>query len=108
MILRSLLVLGALGFIALLSWTMINHGSTGVDAVTGTPWGRVTLVDFYLGVLCFAAVIRIVERSLLPTLLWTAALMVLGNPVAVAWLLLRGVPRLQQRVAAADAAERGD
>lgn len=106
MMLRLLLVIGALGFVALLAWTMVEQGSAGVEVLTGTPWGRVTLVDFYLGVLCFAAVIWTVERAPLPTLLWTAALMVLGNPVAVVWLLVRGLPRLQQRPAHADGPER--
>lgn len=99
MILRGLLIIGALGFIALLVATMINEGSNGLEALTGAPWGRVTLVDFYLGVLCFVAVIWTVERAPVATLLWTGALMVLGNPVAVAWLLLRGLPRLQRHAA---------
>ncbi|HSG88533.1 MAG TPA: hypothetical protein VLA56_04930 [Pseudomonadales bacterium] len=94
MLIRSLLALGACAFVVLLGVTIADVGATGLDSVTDTPWGRVTLVDFYLGVFCFVAVIWAVERSVPRTLAWGVALVVLGNPVAVAWLLTRGLARL--------------
>lgn len=85
---------GAAGFLAFLGWVLARQGLAGTEAITDTAWGRVTLADFYLGVACFAVVIGIVERSPARTAAWTLALAVGGNPVAVLWLLLRGLPRL--------------
>jgi hypothetical protein len=96
MIARTLLAGAALAFLALLGTTLANQGLDGTEAVTGSAWGRVTLADFYLGVACFALVIHAVERQLLVTIGWTLALAPGGYPVAVLWLLLRGLPRLEQ------------
>lgn len=105
MVLKVLLVAAAAAFLVLLAATLIDGGTAGMNAVTASAWGRVLLADFYLGVLCFAAVIWGVERSIGRTLAWTIALALLGFPVAVVWLLLRGLPRWDAS-AAADVAER--
>ena len=92
MIPKTLLVAAAAAFLVLLGVTIVTDGTAGMNAVTAAAWGRVLLADFYLGVLCFAAVIWAVERTLPTTVAWTVALALLGFPVAVVWLLLRGLP----------------
>ncbi|TVS19345.1 MAG: hypothetical protein EA417_00800 [Gammaproteobacteria bacterium] len=100
MILRTMLVAAAAAFLVLLGLTLLTDGTAGMNAVTAATWGRVLLADFYLGVLCFAAVIWAVERALFITLAWTVALALLGFPVAVVWLLLRGLPVIGSSAAA--------
>jgi hypothetical protein len=92
---RVLLAAAAVAFCVLLGLTIAGEGTAGMSAVTDSAWGRVTLADFYLGVACFVTVIGVVERSVLPTLGWGLALALLGYPVGVLWLLLRGLPRLR-------------
>ena len=87
---QRLAALGALAFLALLMQTLLTVGTAGMSEVLSQPWGLVTLADFYLGVLVFALVIFHFEPSPAQAALWTLALALLGNPVAVLWLLLRG------------------
>ena len=96
MIARILLAGAGLAFLGLLAMTLNTQGLGGTEAVTDSAWGRVTLADFYLGIACFALVIQAVERRALVTAGWTLAMALAGYPVAVLWLLLRGLPRLEQ------------
>lgn len=91
---RMGLLIPTAAFLALLLATIIGD-SEPMAAVLQTAWGRVLLADFYLGVLCFAAVIHACEQRLRVTLPWTLGLALLGFPVAVLWLLLRGLPVLR-------------
>lgn len=102
--LKSVLLIAAAAFTAFLVLVMAEVGATGLDAVTGTPWGRVTLADFYLGVLCMAAVVWTLEGSAARALPWILGIALLGNPVAALWLVLRGLPALQRRGAASTGA----
>lgn len=87
---QRLAALGALAFLALLAQTLLSVGTDGMSTVLREPWGLVTLADFYLGVLVFSLVIFHFETARAQAALWTLALALLGNPVAVLWLLLRG------------------
>lgn len=97
MLTKTALAAAGLAIAAMVGYALATEGSAGLDVVTGSLWGRTVIADFYLGVLCFAAVIAAIERSAARTLAWTAAIAVLGNPVAVVWLLLRGLPALAAR-----------
>ena len=92
---RVLLAAAAGVFCVYLGLTIVSDGTAGMSAVTDSAWGRVTLADFYLGVACFATVIGAVERRVAPTVGWGLALALLGYPVGVLWLLLRGLQRLR-------------
>jgi hypothetical protein len=100
--LRPVLLIAAAAFLAFLALVLAQSGLDGTEAVTGTPWGQVTLADFYLGVLCFGAVVWTVEGSAARALPWVVAIAVLGNPVAALWLVIRGLPALTARTPAAD------
>ena len=96
MIARILLAGAGLAFLGLLATTLATQGLDGTEAVTDSAWGRVTLADFYLGVACFALVIQAIERRIVVTTAWTLAMALAGYPVAVLWLLLRGLTRLER------------
>lgn len=52
-------------------------------------WGKVMVADLYIGFLLFTLFIFYVEGTFIKTLPWAMALMVLGNLVALAFLLTR-------------------
>lgn len=60
----------------------------GFSEMTVSIWGWVTLLDLYLGFFIFSAIIFYVESSKLSALVWSALLMLLGNPVAVVYFVL--------------------
>lgn len=94
MIIQSGLAVAGAAFVIYLGVVIVSPDTAPMSTVLHTAWGRVLLADFYLGVLCFAAVIHAVERRLPVTLAWTLALALLGFPAAVVWLLLRGLRRI--------------
>jgi hypothetical protein len=51
------------------------------------PWGRVSLIDLYAGLLIFGAWIAYREKSLGRTVLWSIALLTLGNLTAGVYLV---------------------
>ncbi len=51
-------------------------------------WGRVTLVDLYVGVAIFSAFVAWRERSVAATLAWIASFVILGNLATAIYLLV--------------------
>lgn len=93
-IVKSSLAIAGAALVIYVGTVILDPAKADMGAVLDTSWGRVLLADFYLGVLCFAAVIQAVERRLLSTLAWSLALALLGFPIAVVWLLLGGLRRI--------------
>lgn len=60
--------------------------STEASQLWGLAWGRVTLVDLYLGLAIFAAWVGFRESSAISTVIWWALLIVLGNLAAGIYL----------------------
>lgn len=56
--------------------------------ILGLAWGKVTLIDLYVGLIIFGAWIAIRETSWTARVLWWGALVVLGNLAAAAYLLV--------------------
>lgn len=54
--------------------------------IWGLPWGRVSLVDLYLGLAIFAAWVAFRERSVVVTGAWWLSLLLLGNLAAGIYL----------------------
>lgn len=52
------------------------------------PWGRVTLIDLYVGVIIFGTWIAVRETSWLARVGWWASLVVLGNLAAAVYLMV--------------------
>lgn len=51
-------------------------------------WGRVTLIDLYVGVAIFSAFVAWRERRIAVTLAWIVSFVVLGNLATAAYLLI--------------------
>lgn len=56
--------------------------------ILGLPWGRVTLIDLYVGLVIFAVWVAVRETSWLVRIAWWAGLVVLGNLAAAAYLMV--------------------
>ena len=79
----------------------ITTGDFGAETseIVGLAWGKVTLVDLYVGLALFGGWIALRERSWWRTVIWWIALVVFGNLataiyVAVASLRSRDLPEL--------------
>lgn len=61
--------------------------ASDASALWSLPWGRVTLVDLYLGLAIFGAWVAIREKTTGRIVVWWLALLVLGNLAAGVYLL---------------------
>lgn len=57
------------------------------SAIWALPWGKVSIVDIYAGLVIFGAWIAVRETSRARIALWWAALVVLGNFAAGLYLV---------------------
>lgn len=64
-------------------------GSFGDDAsaLWELPWGKVSIIDLYAGLVIFGAWVAFREASVLRTVLWWVALATLGNLAAGIYLV---------------------
>jgi len=67
---------------------LTGDGGAAIAFLAGTPWGRVTSVDLYLGFLLAGALVMLFERSLLGVAI-AASILVLGNVVTTLWFAWR-------------------
>lgn len=58
--------------------------------VWAIPWGRIGLLDLGLGFLLMITLFFAFERSLIAPILWTIALLLLGNAAAALWFAING------------------
>jgi hypothetical protein len=73
----SLLGVAAMSAVLIYAFSTGNFGQEG-SVLLSMPWGIVSLVDLYVGFILFSGWIVYRERSLLPSLIWVALMMVLG------------------------------
>lgn len=86
------IVIATLGvvFLGLVVWASASANFLeSFSAIANDPWGVVSLFDLYLGFVLFAVIIAFADGWRAATVLWIVALCMLGNAVAVVWLLLR-------------------
>lgn len=88
---RFIVILAASGGVALLA-TMIHAGLSGNlraegAVLTDLLWGRVLLVDVYLGFALFGAWIGWRERLTFAGMTWIVALLALGNIIACLYVV---------------------
>jgi hypothetical protein len=92
---RGLIIAGAVLLSGLIIWAGLSAPFwASFAAITAMPWGVVTLVDLYLGFICAAILVVILEQNRVAVLLIIALIFVLGNVVTALWLAWRGIPRL--------------
>lgn len=86
--LQVLLGITLAGFVGIIVWAANSSPFLAAcSSIWAEPWGRVMLADLYIGFALFAAWIGWRERSWLRGGLWFAAICVLGNAVALVYLL---------------------
>lgn len=90
-------------------WFGLSAGDFFAESsdIWGLAWGRVSLVDLYLGLAVFAAWVAVRETRIGITLVWWLALFLLGNLAAglylsVAAFRARSIPQLLLGHRAAD------
>jgi len=100
--LRVVIALAGLALFGVIIWAFFGSGPHGgflsqFEVLAILPWGVVSLVDLYVGLLIFATIVFITERSWLKAALWALPVFVLGNLWAAAWFVLR-LPYLVERL----------
>lgn len=89
-ILRGLCVLGILALAGSFVWAgRIKGIDDGLREMMREPWAVVTLLDAYVGLFVLAAWVFHLERRAGVAAAWTVAMLLLGNIVALAYLLRR-------------------
>jgi hypothetical protein len=88
--LRPILTFLAVAFVAMIIWASFR-GDFGAEfgAITNMPWGRVSLVDLYLGFLLYALAVWAIEDKLSAKLFWALPIVVLGNAWSLIWVAVR-------------------
>lgn len=95
---RSVFAVLGLGLGAMIIWASFSADiAQSFSDIVADPWGAVAMADLYLGFFIFAAFLFLVDGVKLASFVWVAALMVLGNVLAILWLVLR-LPSLAARL----------
>ena len=68
---------------------MVEDFSSGVNVVTSLHWGKLMLLDLYLGFVVFGVLVYLVEKSVKKALLWTLPCLLFGNSVSLVYLALK-------------------
>ncbi|HUF16219.1 MAG TPA: DUF1475 family protein [Acidimicrobiia bacterium] len=85
---RALSILGLVVMIAvIIYWLVSGDFFEEGSSIWSLTWGRVTLVDLYVGLIFFAAWIAQREKSPVVVAVWRLALVVLGNLAAAVYLV---------------------
>jgi hypothetical protein len=85
-------ILALLGFLVMFA-TLTYGFVVGDFAAEGSlllslAWGKVTLIDVYMGFLLFSGWIIYREKSVIRSIIWVALMMVFGNLTACLYTLL--------------------
>lgn len=86
---RTISVVAVVSMVAAISYGFLT-GSFFDDgsAIWALPWGRVTLIDLYVGLAIFALWVAIREARMSIKFFWWVGLVVLGNLAAAIYLML--------------------
>ncbi len=88
---RTIRAVSAIALVVMLAAIVygVLSGDFGDDgsAIWGLPWGRVTLIDLYVGLLLFGVWIAYREGNRGVVLAWWVALATLGNLAAAIYLV---------------------
>ena len=84
--------IAAIGFLAMTGiliygFTVGNFNAEG-NVLLAMPWGHVSLVDVYTGLMLFAGWVVYRERALFRSIVWIVLLIVLGNWTASLYVLI--------------------
>ena len=88
-IVRVLSIVLTLVMLAIIGYGLVNGDfAEEGGAILDLVWGRVTLVDLYVGVIIFGTWVAVRESSWLVRIAWWIALVVLGNLAAAVYLMV--------------------
>lgn len=87
---RAAIALTAIAFTAMIGWASVR-GDFGAEfaMITNVAWGKVSLVDLYLGFGLYGAAVWLVEDKLSMKLLWALPVIILGNAWSLIWVAVR-------------------
>jgi hypothetical protein len=86
---KCLLLLTTLAFAGLIVWaSIVGKLPSEFDAILNFPWGKVAIVDLYLGFVVFAWVIWVTAPNHKTAILFILLLFCLGNLVSLVYLLV--------------------
>ena len=78
-----------LALLTAIGWASVTgDGWAEFQALLDYPWFVMTLVDVYAGFVLFSLWVFFREPNTLVALAWSAALMVIGNPLACLYVLI--------------------
>lgn len=84
---KYLLSILSAGFLVLLMWAFFQKPiSESGELFFSDPWGIVALADLYLGFFIFSIFIFKNEDNKICSILWTTALLVLGNLISAIYI----------------------
>jgi len=84
-------ILTALGVVLMIAAIIYGFAATkngDVDLFFALAWGKVSMVDLYVGLLIFSSWIIYREQSWFRSLIWIVLLLVLGNLISCLYVLL--------------------
>lgn len=86
---RVLSVVGVVVMAVAIGFGFVSGDFSGEGSeIVALAWGKVTLVDLYVGLAFFGAWVAFRERSVLPVAGWWIGLVVLGNLAAAVYLAI--------------------
>ena len=86
---KYIVLAGLLTMAVVAVWAMIT-GDFRVEgsAIWAMAWGRVTLLDLYLGFALFSGWVVFRERALATSMIWIVSFMLLGNLAVMLYVLV--------------------
>jgi len=80
----------AVAFTSYTLYTMqVESFNPALNSITSIHWGKLMLLDLYLGFLVFGVLVFLVEKSVAKALVWTLPCMILGNSVSLIYLAVK-------------------
>lgn len=84
---RTIALVGVVAMTVIIAIGLVSGDFFGEGSeILALTWGRVTLVDLYVGLALFGTWVAIREGSWVTTVLWLVALVTLGNLAAAAYV----------------------
>ena len=86
---KVIAILGLLAMTGIIAYAFLAGDFNAEGAwLLSHPWGRVSMVDLYVGFILFSLWIVYRERSVVRSAVWVVLMMVLGNWTAALYLLI--------------------
>ena len=89
-VLSKLSLLGFVSFTAVLFWGFyVAEFWQESDEILQWTWGKIMLLDLYIGLIIFSVFIFYIEDSFFKPMFWSIFLLIGGNGIALLYLFLK-------------------